>query len=485
MNNNIMKYFRFPSIKSGVFLSIFFITALFSFLLLIQKARVASDDNRIVFSSSEITGTDQVYTIKSDGTDNQQLTSDPAGSSYPAWSYDHSKIAYSHAGQIWVMDANGANKIQLTSSSGSNFGPSFSPDGTKIVFTSLRTGNPEIWKMDANGDNEQQLTTTTVGSYTRNGEFIIWGIHGNYSSNGTKIAYASTQSGRSQIWVMNADGSGKTQLTFPTDPAHPDANAPSWSPDGTKIAFWSGYETEFGEIFTMNANGTGRTQITFQSEPINSDGPAWSPDGQKIIFESLRPPYGYQIMTFSISASGGENTLQVLLPFGYGAGRLPWAGDDVVYSREAEDGTLSGTTFQIGVDGGASWTMYVWAPDLGSGIKSCCQSGATIPVVITYPGNYYIWGRYRNSTTNSTSDTLYVRIDGGTTKVWDMSPDSLTWKWDQVNDQSTGQDRVFNLSQGSHNIEFYEREDGAQLDCILLIRTNQAFVPSSISHCSL
>src|SRR3989344_2246820 len=165
MNNNIMKYFRFPSIKSGVFLSIFFITALFSFLLLIQKARVASDDNRIVFSSSEITGTDQVYTIKSDGTDNQQLTTDPAGSSYPAWSYDHSKIAYSHAGQIWVMNSDGTNALQLTN--------------------------------------------TTVESTTRNGNVIIYSIHGSFSPDGTKIAYASTQSGRSQIWVMNADGSGK------------------------------------------------------------------------------------------------------------------------------------------------------------------------------------------------------------------------------------------------------------------------------------
>ena len=92
-----------------------------------------------------------------------------------------------------------------------------------------------------------------------------------WSPDGTKIAFASDGAralNHGDIFVVNSDGSGRTNLT--NDPASDDL--PAWSPDGTKIAFVS---TRGGahSIFVMNADGTGVTRLTNNA---GYDGePAW------------------------------------------------------------------------------------------------------------------------------------------------------------------------------------------------------------------
>jgi hypothetical protein len=108
-----------------------------------------------------------------------------------------------------------------------------------------------------------------------------------WSPDGTKIAFSGLESRGSpddnyEIYVMNAaDGSGVTRLTH--DVAY-DSDSPNWSPDGTKIAFSNQErDTATEEIYVMNAeDGSGLTKL---SEGAN---PSWSPDGTKIAFDTAR-----------------------------------------------------------------------------------------------------------------------------------------------------------------------------------------------------
>jgi TolB protein len=93
-----------------------------------------------------------------------------------------------------------------------------------------------------------------------------------------KIAFE----GEGDVYVINADGTGRTQLT--TNPARD--YDPSWSPDGTKIAFRSKRGGD-DEIYVMNADGSQQTNLTNHRGEDWS--PAWSPDGSMIAFASMRP----------------------------------------------------------------------------------------------------------------------------------------------------------------------------------------------------
>ncbi len=87
---------------------------------------------------------------------------------------------------------------------------------------------------------------------------------------------------------MNADGSSQIKLT--NNSAHDEH--PSWSPDGSKIAFTSKRDGNY-EVYVMNADGSGQTRLTTNPNTgfagnIGNYRPSWSPDGSKITFESAR-----------------------------------------------------------------------------------------------------------------------------------------------------------------------------------------------------
>lgn len=123
--------------------------------------------------------------------------------------------------------------VRLTSEEGDDTRPVWSPDGDRIAWVTDRTGNWTIWVMDADGGNKMQLTSSDKIS-----GWPCW------SPDGKRIVYWSwsfpkyigkllIEPGHSDIWVMDPDGSNKVQLTSDTILE----GAPQWSPDGNRILY--------------------------------------------------------------------------------------------------------------------------------------------------------------------------------------------------------------------------------------------------------
>ena len=108
----------------------------------------------------------------------------------------------------------------------------------------------------------------------------------------SKIAFVTSRDGKGEIYVINPDGSGLTNLT--DNPA--EDFAPAWSPDGSKIAFRSHRGEGFYNLYVMDADGSNQIRLVQNSgdDPAGDFRPSWSPDGSKIVFNSNREGVRYR-----------------------------------------------------------------------------------------------------------------------------------------------------------------------------------------------
>ena len=137
----------------------------------------------------------------------------------------------------------------------------------KILFSSTRSGLGDIYAIAQDGSGLTRLTSDPAPD-----------VEPSWSPDGTRIAFASRRSSVAlDVYVMDADGSHVQRLTT----AKGDDTAPAWSPDGSKIAFVSSRDGN-AEIYVMNPDGSGQTRLT--SDKNDDASPTWSPDGSKLAF---------------------------------------------------------------------------------------------------------------------------------------------------------------------------------------------------------
>lgn len=230
---------------------------------------------------------DQICLINADGSGRRQLTDFDATAFYPSLSPDGTTVYFSsrQSGtfEIYSVPVNGGNSKKLTNGIGSLYGPELSPSGEWVVFAKQGDG---LWRMRPDGKNPRPLTDRDD-------------IDPTWSPDGSMIAFASSRNGARQLFVMNSDGTDIRQVTDLDNMG----GRSTWSPDGTRLAFYRGPAGDH-DIYIINADGTGLVQLTDGGDNL---GPSWSPDGNWIAFTSFRD---------------GNNEIYLIHPDGTGLTRL-------------------------------------------------------------------------------------------------------------------------------------------------------------------
>ena len=175
--------------------------------------------------------------------------------------------------EIYVMSADGSGERRVTPTTDAcnAINPRWSPNGHRIAFHCFTDAPPfsEIYLIDADGTGMTQLTNMTPAGL--GAAFASW------SPKGNKIAFNSPRT--PNIYVVDVDEGVVTQLTSRG------GRRPDWSPDGRKLVFHNGPLTAF-QIFVADIdNPDVAVQLTFTGANMNA---RWSPDGSRITFESNR-----------------------------------------------------------------------------------------------------------------------------------------------------------------------------------------------------
>jgi TolB protein len=285
------------------------------------EAYFSPDGKRLVFQSQRDSfPCDQIFMMNIDGTHIRLLSTGKGRTTCSFFLPDGGHILYASThladpacppppdrskGYVWQLfpgydivtaDTMGTITGRLTSTHGYDAEAVVSPKGDRIAFTSVRNGDLDIYTMNLDGSDVRQLTHE-IGYdggpfFSPDGKKIIYRAYHPSNENELKEYRALLAEGKIrpfnlQIWVMDADGSHKQQLTFNTGTNF----APFFHPDGKQVIFSSNMEDTSAvpmnfDLYLMNLDGSNIRRIT--SNPTFDGFPMFSPDGTTLVFASNR-----------------------------------------------------------------------------------------------------------------------------------------------------------------------------------------------------
>jgi WD40-like Beta Propeller Repeat/RTX calcium-binding nonapeptide repeat (4 copies)/F5/8 type C domain len=183
-----------------------------------------------------------------------------------SWSPDGTRLLVDEGGDIYAVDPDGGHETQLTFDRSYDSDAAYSPDGTKIAFESDRDGSQRIWVMNADGSGAHAITNSFTAA-----DMPTW------SPDGSELAFAAGGA----IWLTSADGVGARRLVD-----GPNAADPAWSPDGATILFDMNPDLGGYDVYSARVSDGALTRLT--THPASDTNPVWSPDGTRIAFTSTR-----------------------------------------------------------------------------------------------------------------------------------------------------------------------------------------------------
>ncbi|NJN19828.1 MAG: hypothetical protein HC822_28125 [Oscillochloris sp.] len=251
---------------------------------------VPLQSERLTFYS-ERSGNAEIYTMNADGSGLARLTDHPAPDYEPAFAPNQRQIVFvsERAGvpDLYLVNSDGTNLRRLTDEREGAFSPIFSPDGNAIYYVGLQDGNRQLRRLDIATRTSKLLRVTPAGI-----------ANPAVSPDGLQIAFSAeepTSNGR-DIFLIDVDGDGAV-INLTNQPG--DDDEPTFDPQGQRIAFSSNRAGNF-DIFVMNADGTAQTPLTFDDGA--SRAPSWSRDGSAIAFSSNREG-NYEIYLINTNGS--------------------------------------------------------------------------------------------------------------------------------------------------------------------------------------
>ncbi len=285
------------------------------------EAYFSFDGKQLIFQSKrDGRGCDQIYRMNIDGSGVKMVSNGEGRTTCSYFLKGGKKVIYASTfagskecppnpdfsmGYVWPVYSDfdiyestpdGKNIKKLTNTPGYDAEATVSPNGKKIIFTSERDGDLDLYSMDINGKNVKRLTDA-VGYdggafFSPDSKMIVY--RRSTPNSPAEIARYKELLARHlvvptvfEIWVMNADGTNKRQITKLGGGSF----APYFTPDGKRIVFCTNYfatdprKRNF-DIAMINLDGTGIQRITYNE---TFDGfPMFSPDGKKLVFASNR-----------------------------------------------------------------------------------------------------------------------------------------------------------------------------------------------------